>query len=235
MSRPLAVFDIDGTLVDSRASIHAAACAGARRLGLPEPSYDRVRLIVGLELREALRTLEPQLTSAELAEFVTGFQEAFRALYDAGHEEPLYPGAMDTLRRLHRDGWRLALATGQSRRGVERNLAREGWADLFLSSHCAEDGPGKPDPAMLRAAMSICGALPTTTLMIGDTAHDHAMALNAGVRPIGVGWGFHTAEEQIAAGALHVAADFPDLEAALDRLASGAADPAAGEPLLAAG
>lgn len=218
--RPLAVFDIDGTLVDSRASIFRAATEAARALGLPEPAYDRVRRIVGLSLPIALHQLEPDLTDAELADFVAAFQSSFRRMHEEGLEEPLYPGALDTLRRLHRDGWRLALATGQSRRGVERNLAREGWADLFLSAHCAEDGPGKPDPAMLHAAMAACGGSPERTLMIGDTAHDHAMALNAGASPLGVGWGFHTAEEQLLAGAIHVALDFPDLEIALDRFAS---------------
>lgn len=227
MTRPLAVFDVDGTLVDSRASIHAACGAAARRLGLPEPSYDRVRQIVGLELTKALHVLEPLLTQAELAEYVAGFRQWFLDHYEAGHEEPLFPGAVDHLRRLKRDGWRLAIATGQNRRGVARNLARDGWADLFLSTHCAEDGPGKPDPAMLLAAMRACDACPATTVMIGDTAHDHAMAVNAGVAPYGVGWGFHTAEEQRAAGAVIVAEDFAQLDAALDAFASRRLEPAA--------
>ncbi|WGM46954.1 Pyrophosphatase PpaX [Brevundimonas sp. NIBR10] len=217
--KPLAVFDIDGTLVDSRASIHEASCEAARALGLPEPDYDRVRQGVGLSLTEAMRRLEPGLDATELAAFVAAFQSAFRRLYDSGHEEPLYPGAMEHLHRLKADGWRLALATGQNRRGVTRNMMREGWAHLFLSSHCAEDGPGKPDPAMLSAAMRACDACPATTVMIGDTAHDATMAVNAGVLPVGVAWGFHTAEEQWAAGVVHVASDFTDLEAALARFA----------------
>ncbi|MNH49706.1 Pyrophosphatase PpaX [compost metagenome] len=220
--RPLAVFDIDGTLVDSRASIHRACCEAAQALGLDEPSYDRVRQIVGLTLDKALHVLEPSLTDAELAELVAAFQASFRSMYEAGHREELYPGVMDTLRRLKRDGWRLSLATGQNRRGVARNLARPEWSDLFQSSHCAADGPGKPDPAMLFAAMTACGADAVSTVMIGDTSHDILMALNAGVRPLGVGWGFHTPEEQVAAGAHHVAVDCPDLEAALDRFASTA-------------
>lgn len=219
--RPLAVFDIDGTLVDSRALIHEATASAARRLGLAEPSYDVVRQTVGLSLHEAMRVVQPDLTDPELAEFVAGFQAFFRARYEAGHEEPLYAGVEDTLRRLKRDGWRLALATGQNRRGVARNMARAGWADLFVSTHCAEDGPGKPDPAMLIAAMTACGACAATTVMIGDTGHDHRMAVAAGAAAQGVGWGFHTAQEQIAAGAVHVALDLPDLEAALDRFAAG--------------
>ena len=222
MTRPLAVFDIDGTLVDSRASILQAATDAARELGLPDPEYDRVRQIVGLSLPHALAVLEPGLTPEELERFTEGFRASFNRLYASGHEEPLYPGAIETLRRLHRDGWRLSLATGQNRRGVARNLARHGWADLFVSSHCAEDGPGKPDPAMLHAAMSACSADAASTVMIGDTAHDISMAVAAGVMPQGVAWGFHTPEEQIAAGAAHVATDFDDLESALDRFAARA-------------
>ena len=222
MSRPLAVFDIDGTLVDSRASIFRAATEAARDLGLPEPEYDRVRQIVGLSLPKALHVLEPALTDAELADFVAAFQRSFQRMHAEQVVEPVYAGAMDTLRRLKRDGWRLALATGQNRRGVTRNLAREGWADLFISSHCAEDGPGKPDPAMLFAAMAASGADAASTTMIGDTSHDISMALGAGAHPLGVAWGFHTPEEQRAAGARHVADDFTDLEAALDRFATAA-------------
>ena len=217
--RPLAIFDIDGTLVDSRASIFRAATEAARDIGAPEPAYDRVRKIVGLSLDEAMRTLEPDLDEPTLADFVAGFRASFARMHAEGYQEPLYDGALAHLRRLHRDGWRLSLATGQNRRGVARNLAREGWADLFISSHCAEDGPGKPDPAMLFAAMTACGADAASTVMIGDTSHDILMARNAGVHPLGVGWGFHTHEEQAAAGACHVAVDCPDLEAALDRFA----------------
>lgn len=213
---PLAVFDIDGTLVDSRATILEAATQAARAVGLAEPGYEAVRQIVGLSLHEALAQLAPGLTDGELAEFVAAYQAAFRDMHARpGFQEPLYPGAMDLLARLRRDGWRLSLATGQSRRGVERNLARGGWADLFVSSHCAEDGPGKPDPAMLICAMKASGAAPERTVMIGDTSHDMRMALNAGVRPQGVAWGFHTADEVRASGAAHVAENFPALEAAL--------------------
>ena len=219
---PLAVFDVDGTLVDSRASIHIGACEAAKALGLPEPSYDRVRQIVGLTLDKALHVLEPQLTMAELAEFVAAFQKSFRDRYEAGHEEPLYDGVMDTLRMLKRDGWKLSIATGQNSRGVARNLSRPEWSDLFLSAHCASDGPGKPDPSMLLAAVHRNGARLDRTVMIGDTSHDMLMAKNAMVTGQGVGWGFHTVEEQLAAGAVHVANDFTDLQASLARFASKA-------------
>lgn len=230
--RPLAVFDIDGTLVDSRASILQAAVEASEAMGLPRPDYEIVRRGVGLALPEALALIAPQLDRAGLAAYVDAFKAVFQRMNaDPDFHEPLYDGAIDLLHDLKRDGWRLALATGQSRRGVARNLAREGWADLFLSSHCAEDGPGKPDPAMLHAAMTACDACPATTVMIGDTAHDITMALNADVHPQGVAWGFHTVEEQTAAGAAHVARDFADLKDALTRFALAAAGPGRLEPI----
>lgn len=221
MTRPLAVFDIDGTLVDSRASIFRAATESALALGLPKPEYDRVRMIVGLSLDEAMRTLEPDLTDDEHLRFVAEFRASFGRMYAEGHEEPLYEGALAHLRRLRRDGWSLALATGQNRKGVARNLARQGWGDLFVSAHCAEDGPGKPNPAMLHAALKASGLAAHRAVMIGDTAHDARMARNAGMAAYGVAWGFHTEDEQRAEGVIHVARDFHDLEAVLETFVSG--------------
>jgi phosphoglycolate phosphatase len=112
------------------------------------------------------------------------------------------------------------MATGKSRRGVGRWLARDGWAELFASTHCADDGPGKPHPAMVLAALEACGASPQRAVMIGDTSHDIQMALNAGVRAQGVAWGFQTAEEVAASGAHHVALTFDELSAELERFAA---------------
>jgi len=220
MSVRLAVFDVDGTLVDSREIIWRAAREASADVGLPEPDYDRVRRVVGLSLGDALRALAPELAGAELEAFVERYKASFLRMHATpGFAEPLYDGAEDLLQRLRRGGWTVAMATGKSRRGVERWLARDGWAEIFASTHCADDGPGKPDPAMLLAAMKAAGAGPERTVMIGDTSHDMLMAVNAGVRPQGVAWGFQTADEVRAAGAVHVAESFAELEAELDRFA----------------
>ena len=217
----LAVFDIDGTLVDSRATILSATRTAARAMGLPKPDYEFVRGGGGLSLTEAMARLAPDLGPEDVDRYTNHYKAAFVAMHaEPGFEEPLYEGAIELLHAMKRDGWRLALATGQSRRGVARNLARAGWADLFLSSHCAEDGPGKPDPAMLNAAITACGARGEQTVMIGDTGHDMRMARNAGVQGQGVAWGFHTVAEQVEAGAHHVAATFDDLARQLDAFAA---------------
>jgi phosphoglycolate phosphatase len=228
MSLKLAVFDVDGTLVDSRALIQRAAVEAARDVGLPEPGYDEVRQIVGLSLHEALRVLAPQLTDAELAEFVARFQQSFHRMHARpGFVEPLYDGAAATLRRLKADGWLIAMATGKPRRGVERVMEMHGWADVFDTTWCADDGPGKPHPSMLLEAMKAVGCAPWQTVMIGDTSHDMLMALAARTRAQGVAWGFHTAEEVQAAGAHHVAGGFDELDAELDRFAATIARAAA--------
>ena len=221
MSRPLAVFDVDGTLVDSRATIRAAVEHGFRSIGREPPPYDRIRQIVGLSLAPALAQLAPDLTPAEQALLVEGYKEHFWRLHSApDFVEPLYPGAAETLERLRGDGWLMAVATGKSRRGVEEVMRRHGWADLFDSTHCADDGPGKPDPAMLIEAMRTLGSPREAVIMIGDTAHDMLMAKAAGVHAQGVTWGFHTAAEVAEAGADDVAKTWAELDAALDRFAS---------------
>lgn len=222
MSVKLVVWDVDGTLVDSRQSIFDTSVAVYERLGLPIPTYDQVRQIVGLGLREAFEVLSPGLSDAEIDRVTRTFREEFQTLRrDPSFIEPLYEGAAETLDRLRADGWKIAMATGKSRSGVETVLRLHGWADLFDSTHCADDGPGKPHPAMLLEAMKALDVPPERAIMVGDTAHDMRMAKAAGVYAQGVTWGFHTAEEIAEGGADHVAEDFAALNRQLDAFAAG--------------
>jgi phosphoglycolate phosphatase len=213
----LAVWDVDGTLVDSREVIFDCCRHALTQAGLPEPSYDAVRQVVGLSLGAALLVLAPGLGPDKILVVEQSYKSRFRQhRARPGFVEPLYAGAGETLRRLKAEGWRMAIATGKSRPGVEAIVDMHGWADLFQSTHCADDGPGKPHPAMLLQAMRACGAGPAQTIMIGDTVHDVRMAKAAGVRAQGVSWGFNTAAELNAAGADHVADDFTILNSMLD-------------------
>jgi phosphoglycolate phosphatase len=218
VSRLLAVFDIDGTLVDSRATIQRTMTLAFEAIGLPPPDYEATRQIVGLNLQEALGALAPSLDADGRDRLTRAYSDAFVGVHEEpGFGEPLYPGAAELLDRLRGEGWLIAMATGKSRRGVERVMRTHNWADLFDSTHCADDGPGKPHPAMLLECMKLLQVPPSMAVMIGDTAHDVRMARAAGVRAQGVAWGFHTAEEMAAAGADHVAETFEELGAALDR------------------
>ena len=213
----LAVWDVDGTLVDSRALIFDTAKVMFEFMGLAPPVYEDVRQIVGLSLGVGLRQLLPMMPPEAIDRAVARYKAAFQDLHRRpGFMEPLYEGAAECLERLKQDGWLIAMATGKSRRGVDTIVRMHGWADLFDSTHCADDGPGKPHPAMLLEAMRALGCTPEQTIMIGDTAHDMRMAKAAGCYAQGVSWGFHTAAEVEAGGADHVAHDFPSLNRQLD-------------------
>ena len=222
MTLKLAVWDVDGTLVDSRAVIFDAAKAMFDFMGLPTPAYEDVRQIVGLSLEAGMRQLLPLMPPAAVDRAVAGYRAAFQDLHrQPGFHQPLDPGATECLERLRQDGWLIAMATGKSRRGVDTIIRMHGWADLFDSTHCADDGPGKPHPAMLIEAMRALGCAPDQTIMIGDTAHDMRMAKSAGCYAQGVSWGFHTAAEVAEGGADHIAHDFPSLNSQLDLFAEG--------------
>jgi phosphoglycolate phosphatase len=217
-SGKLVVFDVDGTLVDSRAILKHTADEAFTALGLTPPTYDELRQIVGLSLYEGLAQLAPNLTPEQVEGLVAHNKLTFQTLHqDPDFIEPLYDGAASLLERLKAEGWRIAMATGKSRRGVNTIVAMHRWADLFDSTHCADDGPGKPHPAMLIEAMRKLDARPEDTVMIGDTAHDIRMAQAAGVRAVGVSWGFHTRAELEACRPDLIADTFAELAAELDR------------------
>ena len=210
----LAIFDCDGTLVDSQATICDAmehCFAGA---GLPAPDRAAVRRIVGLSLPQAMRALLPDADGAEHHALAEAYKASFHALRLAGRvQENLYDGIPEVLARLEAEGWLLGVATGKSDRGLRLVLDHHGLAHRFVTLQTADRHPSKPNPAMIEAAMAEAGAARGDTVMIGDTSFDIAMARHAGVRAIGVAWGYHEAAELLAEGADAVAATPADLPA----------------------
>jgi phosphoglycolate phosphatase len=208
----LAIFDVDGTLVDSQATIVACMQQAFAAEGLPPPAPEAVRRIVGLTLPIATAELlgEPDPVLAErLAEHYKAAFFAMRARPD--FEEPLFPGARAVLDALLAEGWLLGIATGKAMRGLRAVLERHGLERHFASLQTADRHPSKPHPAMIEAALAETGVDRAATSMIGDTSFDMAMAVAAGVRPIGVAWGNHPAEELVAAGAERILTRFEDL------------------------
>ncbi len=213
----LAVFDLDGTLVDSRRAIGEAVRGAWQALGLEPPSYEQSRRIVGLNLLHAIQTLAPDLPAERYDELGIAYRDVYLKNRAAGLDEPLYEGALETLRSLKDAGWALGVATGKGRRGIEHVFAHHGIGDLFHAAFCADDGPGKPDPHMLRLNMQALDAEPEHTVMIGDTSFDMAMARAAECYALGVSWGFHTADEIREGGAHEVVDAFAALDQSLAR------------------
>ena len=213
MTMRLALFDCDGTLVDGQAGVCNAMEAAFTDAGLPAPDRHQVRRIVGLSLPQAIRLLTPDSDEQLCQAIDAAYRVRFRAAREAGLlAEPLYHGIAELVARLCASGWILGVATGKSQRGLEHCLAAHGLTAHFSTLQTADHHPSKPHPAMIAAALAETGADPDQTVMIGDTVFDMAMAQSAGVRGIGVDWGYHAAAELLGAGAEAVAANPAQLE-----------------------
>ena len=197
----LILFDVDGTLVDSQNLIVAAQREAFSSLGLEPPSRERSLSIVGLSLAEAFTVLAGG--KAPVQELAQAYRDAVHRMREEPEDrEPLYEGARELVADLAgRDGTVLGLATGKPRRGVDHLVRRKRWQGVFATIQTADDAPSKPDPTMLRQAMAEVEAAPDDTVMIGDTSFDMAMARAAGVRAIGVSWGYHAVAALREAGA----------------------------------
>lgn len=217
MTVRLAVFDCDGTLTDGQGAVCAAMEEAFAAVDRPAPPRNAIRRIVGLSLPQAVRALDREATDETQAEIVAAYRQSFfRARQEGRVAEPLFEGIADLLRRLHAGGWTLGVATGKGDRGLRGCLLTHGVLDLFDTLQTADRHPSKPHPSMLQTAMVETGANPADTVMIGDTAYDIAMAQAAGVRAIGVAWGYHAAHELLAAGAEAVAETPAELGELLD-------------------
>jgi phosphoglycolate phosphatase len=187
----LIVFDWDGTLMDSAGAIARAIQASARDLGLPEPSELRARHVIGLGLQEALAYAVPELHPSAYPDMIERYRHHYLS---SDHELQLFPGSLELIEALAGEGWLLGVATGKSRKGLDRALASSGLDRFFRTTRCADECFSKPHPQMLEELMMEFGVKPSGTLMIGDTTHDLGMARNAGVDAVAVEFGAHPRE-----------------------------------------
>ena len=205
----LAIFDCDGTLVDSQHNIVMAMNDAFAQAKLDPPGRAATLNVVGLSLIEAMQVLLPEADARFHAAMADHYKHAFWRLRDNGLvDEPLYEGIANAIEALEADGWMLGIATGKSDRGLALCLEHHGLAKRFVTLQTADRHPSKPHPSMIETAIADAGASPETTVMIGDTSFDMLMARNANVRAIGVSWGYHPADDLHAAGA-HAVADHP--------------------------
>lgn len=220
MTRRLALFDCDGTLADSQHAIVAAMRDAFAAVGVAAPDAPSIRQIIGLSLPSAIARLVPDADDVLLDQLVDAYRTQYlRARTAAGAKpEPLYDGIVDVLDTLSGAGWLLGVATGKSARGLDRLLSAHGIRDRFISLQTADGHPSKPDPAMALSAMAEAGVAARDTVVIGDTAHDMAMARAAGARAVGVEWGYHSPADLRRSGAELLCAHPRDIPSALDAL-----------------
>lgn len=187
----LLVFDWDGTLMDSIGRIVHCLQGAIRVLGLREPPRQALKDVIGLGMRDAILQLYPEADEALCEAFTRAYRE--RYLGDDPTPSPLFEGVPQVLADLEAAGYWLAVATGMSRKGLDRKLSSTGLGSRFLVTRCAEEAFSKPHPGLLEAVMDYAGVTPGETLMIGDSVLDLQMAANAGADRAGVTTGVHEA------------------------------------------
>ena len=198
----LALFDCDGTLVDSQFAIIEAMTTAWAEHGLGEPSAMAVRGLVGLPLVEAVARLLPGADARLHERVAESYKAAFAAQRQRGDmQEPLFPGIREVLDALDGAGVLLGVATGKSHRGLLAVLERHGLRDRFVTLQTSDVGPGKPHPDMVLRALAETGADAGDTVVIGDTTYDIQMARSARVWAVGVSWGYHAVPDLEKAGA----------------------------------
>ncbi|MFY0616728.1 HAD-IA family hydrolase [Shimia sp.] len=223
MRLKLVIFDVDGTLVDSQDLIVEAMRMAFEGQGLLPPSRTDTLGIVGLSLDAAIFKLFPEGEPDLRARLVDGYKAGYmhhRAAVGAAKSSPFFDGAYQTLAKLHaRDDVLLGIATGKSRRGVDKLIEGHELHGMFVTTQVADDHPSKPHPSMIETAIAETGVAKADTVMIGDTSYDMDMAAAAGVHGIGVAWGYHPVADL---GKAHtVVNDFEALQRALDTLWEG--------------
>jgi phosphoglycolate phosphatase len=186
------IFDWDGTLMDSEAHIVACLEVAMREVGVEPRPADELKQVIGLGLYEALAALMPE-ESATLHQQAT---EAYRRFFLSGDATPseLFPGVEAALQQLFEEGFQLAIATGKSRRGLDKVMRQTQLASLFSLSRCADETFSKPHPQMLEEILTNLDVSAHRALMVGDTEFDLQMAANIGMPSLGVNYGVHSVE-----------------------------------------
>ena len=187
MKYPLIVFDWDGTVIDSPGAIVECIREASRDMGLRVPEPEQASHVIGLGLRDSLQLAVPDLPAERYQEFVALYRKHFLQREDS---MPLFDGIHELLNELSTKHT-LAIATGKSRRGLDRALETTGIGGFFTASRCADETQPKPHPAMLLELMQEFSMASTQVLMIGDTTHDLEMARAAGVDAVAVSYGAH--------------------------------------------
>jgi phosphoglycolate phosphatase len=208
-SHELIIFDWDGTLMDSAAKIVHCFERAFADAGIAYPGAQAVRRIIGLGLKEAIVELLPGSPLSACDAVADRYREHFLAL--DSDAMVLFPGVRDGLKMLNAQGALLGIATGKSRRGLDRVLASTGLGDLFVATRCADEAFSKPHPRMLMDILDRTGMTPDRAVMIGDTTYDMLMAKAAGMSGIAVSYGVHSREELMQHGPIACCASFDEV------------------------
>ncbi|MDX2349143.1 MAG: HAD-IA family hydrolase [Porticoccus sp.] len=211
----LLIFDWDGTLCDSLSRIALCIRCAAEEVGLPPPPEHEAREIVGLGLVEALETLFPGIHMDQILAMRDSYSRHF--VEHDREPSPFFKGVEETLEQLKDQGYLITVATGKSRRGLDRVLKARRLSDFFHGSRCADETAGKPNPLMLNELLQEFKSSPEEALMVGDTEFDMAMAVNAGIPRVAVSYGAHSSGRLLRYQPLACLDNFEDIEKIINK------------------
>ncbi|MDD5216342.1 MAG: HAD-IA family hydrolase [Methylococcales bacterium] len=197
----LIIFDWDGTLIDSIDWITRCLQNASNSTRHATPDYEAAKDVIGLSIERAIEALYPAANPDEVIELVNHYETAYFSKKIS--REDLFSGVYEMLETLKQQGFKLAVATGKTREGLDEALNATNTLDLFCITRCADETQSKPHPLMLEEIMQFTNVPPQRTLMVGDSTHDLQMALNAGVASIGVVSGAHDSEQLKTYSPLH--------------------------------
>ncbi len=206
----LLIFDWDGTLVDSIGRIVTSIRRAAESCGLAQRSEQEIRGIIGLAMPQVVGVLYPDLDEESR---VVEFQRVYAEHYLALEAEPsaFYPGVLEGLERLRAAGCRLAVATGKSRRGLQRVMDGHACHALFDITRCADETASKPDPLMLNEILAYCRVEPARAVMVGDSLFDLRMAVRARMDAVAVSYGAQPGAVLAGVAPTHMVGHFAEL------------------------
>ncbi len=182
----LIIFDWDGTLFDSVGQIVRSLQFAARQFEQPLLDHD-AKSVIGLGLPEVMQRLFPQVPELH-QQILTCYGQHY---VENSGSDVWFDGVADLLNALKAQGKLLAVATGKSRKGLDRVLAQTQSADLFIATRAASETRSKPDPLMLQEILNLTGVPAHRALMVGDSSYDLEMAQNINMPRIGVSYGVH--------------------------------------------
>ncbi|WP_224813610.1 HAD-IA family hydrolase [Hasllibacter sp. MH4015] len=217
---PLLLFDVDGTLLDAGGVIADTMVTAFEAAGEDPPEAAFVQSLIGLSLPEMVDVLASRLHPDRREKILSGYRLRYFDLIEQDDPSPVFPGADAALGRLRAMGFVLGLTTGKARRSTQHMLSTMNWHQYFHTVQCADDNPSKPNPTMIARALAETGRSAENTILIGDSRYDMRMAEAAGIRAVGVSWGYNPPVELVREGAVAIARDFDDLVAIVARVAA---------------
>jgi len=195
----LIIFDWDGTLSNSAGLIINSIKEACATKGISIPSHQAISSVIGLELNKMFIQLFTDYNASDIDDLREIYTKIYRQNYN---KIQLFEGVVLGINELKRQGYLLSIATGSSRRSLDRALLETSIKNCFSSTKTIDECFSKPHPQMILEILDSLMIEPERTLMVGDSGYDLQMAVNAKVSSLAVTYGSHVKDQLASYNAL---------------------------------